>query len=84
VRTPISSLTKDEENPWVQAEKSLFLGVYSVFLWRDQVEQGLGAAIELVKLSVVRRLKRSATAVLIEYGEQKGAMMKSTVLNGVV
>ena len=62
----------------------LFVGLNTVFLRSDEVEERLGTGIQLMEPSVLALGSSFSTALLAEDGEEERAVVQSTVLDRVV
>jgi len=61
----------------------LFFRFNTVFLWRYQVKHCFGTAIQLMEFTVTG-LAVVLPTTLIEYGEEEGAVVESTVFDSIV
>jgi hypothetical protein len=86
VRTPISSLggfRHQSRSEVRQGTERLFFGFNAIFLWRYQVKQRFGSAIQFMEFTVTRLMVVLPTA-FIEYSKEKGAVVQGAVFDGIV
>ena len=65
-------------------DEVLFVGLDTVFLRSDKIEERLGTSIELMESSILALRSSPLTTFLIEDGEEERAVVQSAVLNRVV
>jgi hypothetical protein len=79
-----SDAVRKEIGNWLVADEALFVGLDTVFLRSDKIEECLGASIELMEPSVLAMRSSLLTTFLIKDGEEECAVVQSAVLDRVV
>jgi hypothetical protein len=67
----------------MQETEALFFRFNAIFLWRYQVKQCFGTAIQLMEFTVTG-LAVVLPTTLMENGKKEGAVMEGAVFDGIV
>lgn len=67
----------------MQEYEELFIRFDPIFLWRHQIKQRFGTAIQLMQFTVTR-LTVVLPTTFIEYCKKEGAVVKGAVFDGIV
>jgi len=67
----------------MQEHEGLFIGFDPIFLWRHQIKQRFGTAIQLMQFTV-KGLAVVLPTTFIKYGKKEGAVVKGAVFDGIV